>query len=486
MPTRVAPYLAPWAPWLAALLALTLLRLVVAAAAPLLPDEAYYWLWSRALAPGYLDHPPMVALWMRLGTAIAGDGSLGVRLLAPLSALAGSVLLWDAAECLLPGRGAGVPAAALMNATLLLGVGAVTMTPDTPLLFFWTATLWAVARARHTGEGGWWLAAGAFGGCALASKYTAALLGAGLLLWLVATREGRGWLRRWQPWAAAALALLVFAPVVAWNAAHGWASFAKQGGRTGDWQPAHAVGYLGELLGGQVALATPLVFALCAWGTWAALRAVRRDGAAALLACLTLLPAAVFVQHALGDRVQGNWPAVIYPSACVAAATLRSRLWRPAAALGFVMAAVVYVQVAAAPFRLPRPLDPTLAQLAGWPALARAVSAQEQRLGAAFITAEPYGVAAELARDVPLAIPVLAAGRRWSLLHLLPAPMSGTGLFVEPARRGLPDPALWADAELVGTLDRTRNGEVAETYHLYRVRPRPGSLPVLLPRPEIP
>ncbi len=483
MPTCIAV----WAPWLAALLALTLLRVVVAAAAPLSPDEAYYWLWSRALAPGYLDHPPMVALWMRLGTDVVGDGSLGVRLLAPLSALAGSVLLWDAAECLFPGRCAGIPAAALMNATLMLGVGAVTMTPDTPLLFFWTAALWAVARARYAGRGGWWLAAGVFGGCALASKYTGALLGAGLLLWLVATREGRAWLRRPQPWAGAALALLVFAPVLAWNAAHGWASFTKQGGRTGDWRPAHALGYLGELIGSQVALATPLVFVLCCWGAWFAVRLARRYGAASLLACLTLLPAAVFVEHALGDRVQGNWPAVIYPSACIAGAALGSRFWRPAVALGLVMTAIVYAQAAAAPFPLPRRLDPTLIQLAGWPAFARSVAEQGQQLGAAFVAAEPYGVTAELARDLPLAMPVLAAGPRWSLLRLQRAPATGRGLLIETAhRREPPDPALWASVEPVGTLDRVRHGEVAESYRLYRVRLRPGSVPVLLPRPEIP
>ena len=482
MPTRIAT----WAPWLAALLALTLLRLVVAAVAPVSPDEAYYWLWSRALAPGYFDHPPMVALWMRLGTEAAGEGSLGVRLLAPLSALVGSVLLWDAAERLFPGQHAGIPAAALMNATLLLGVGAVTMTPDTPLLFFWTATLWAVARARHAGRGSWWLAAGVFGGCALASKYTAALLGAGLLVWLIATREGRAWLRRPQPWAGAALALLVFAPVIAWNAAHGWASFTKQGGRTGDWRPVHAIGYLGELIGSQVALATPLVFVLCAWGACSAVRLARRDEAASLLACLTLLPAAVFVEHALGDRVQGNWPAVIYPSACIAAAALGSRLWRPAVALGLVMAAAVYAQAAAAPFHLPRRLDPTLIQLAGWPELARAVSEQGQRLGAAFIAAEPYGVAAELARDVPPGLPVLAVGPRWSLLRLRHAATVGSGLLVETSRRREPpDLAFWASVELVGTLDRARDGEVAESYRLYRVRPRPGSLSVLLPRPEV-
>jgi hypothetical protein len=49
-----------WA--VAALGALTLLRLAIAAWVPLAPDETYYWVWSRALAPGYPDHPPMVAL----------------------------------------------------------------------------------------------------------------------------------------------------------------------------------------------------------------------------------------------------------------------------------------------------------------------------------------------------------------------------------------------------------------------------------------
>ena len=56
---------------------------------PLSPDEAYYWVWSRHPPPGYLDAPPMVALWIRAGTVLAGDGALGVRLLGPLSVGAG-------------------------------------------------------------------------------------------------------------------------------------------------------------------------------------------------------------------------------------------------------------------------------------------------------------------------------------------------------------------------------------------------------------
>ena len=148
----------------AALAAVTLIRLAVAALAPLAPDETYYWVWSHALAFGYLDHPPMVALWIKAGTLLAGQTALGVRLLGPPAAALASCMLFDAARVLFPSTEVGVAAVVLLNATLLLGVGTVIMTPDSPLLFFWTASLWAMARIAAGGPGIWWLAAGAVRG----------------------------------------------------------------------------------------------------------------------------------------------------------------------------------------------------------------------------------------------------------------------------------------------------------------------------------
>ena len=105
-----------------------MVRLAVAGNAPLSADEAYYWVWSRALAPGYLDHPPMVALWIWVGTALVGDGALGVRLLGPVSGLIGAGLLVQTGQDLFGDRRRGLIAALLLNATLLLGIGTVTMT----------------------------------------------------------------------------------------------------------------------------------------------------------------------------------------------------------------------------------------------------------------------------------------------------------------------------------------------------------------------
>ena len=467
--------------WPFLLLLLTSVRLVVAAWTPLSPDEAYYWVWSRALAPGYLDHPPMVALWIWLGTWCAGNTPLGVRLLAPFAAAAGSVLLAQAAEDLFPGQRRGVPAAVLLNATLLLGAGAVTMTPDTPLILFWTAALAALARLHRTGNGAWWLAVGLAAGLALASKYTAALLGVGIVLWLLAVPGQRRWFGQLPLWAGGALAVAVFAPVVWWNAGHGWAGFIKQGGRVNDWDPSRALHTLGELLAGQVGLATPLVFVLLAAGVIMAVRrTLRRDPAWTLLAALTVPAALVFVQHAMGDRVQANWPAIAYPAAAIAGAAVGWRLWCPAAALGLVLTGAVYLQSAAAPFALPRRLDPTLIRLGGWDGVVRDLDALRVQAGADFAASESYGAASLLAFGMR-GVPVLGAEPRWSHLRLPPG-MGSVGVLLATERRSeLPDPAVWATADRIGRVVRARNGVEAEAYRVYRVTLQPGAAVALLP-----
>ena len=86
------------------ILALVALRLVAAAWTPLTFDEAYYWMWSKHLAGGYYDHPPGVALVIRLGTMIAGDTELGVRLVSILLALPMSWAVYRAAAILFGGQ----------------------------------------------------------------------------------------------------------------------------------------------------------------------------------------------------------------------------------------------------------------------------------------------------------------------------------------------------------------------------------------------
>src|SRR3954467_9721762 len=86
------------------ILALVALRLVAAAFTPITFDEAYYWMWSKDLAGGYYDHPPMVAIVIRLGTMIAGNTEFGVRLISILLALPMSWAVYQSAVVLFGGR----------------------------------------------------------------------------------------------------------------------------------------------------------------------------------------------------------------------------------------------------------------------------------------------------------------------------------------------------------------------------------------------
>ena len=381
----------------------------------------------------------------------------------------------------------GWQAAWLLNGTLICNAGAVIMTPDTPLLLFWAAGLAAVARAIRTGNAQWWLAGGAAAGLAMDSKYTAILLVPALLAWLIAVPSARHWLERWQLYAGGAIAAALFSPVFAWNAAHHWASFVRQGGRAGVFHPAEAGRYLAELFAGQIGLATPLLFAVFCVGVvrCARHRAWRESGAGLLLA-VTVIPALVFLQHALGARVQANWLGILYPGAALAAALTGVPFQRPAIALGAALSGALYLQATAAPLALPRRVDFTLIRLAGWGDLAHAADQARSAEGAGFIASDEYGLASELAfhlRGTPMA----AVEPRWSMFNLRPAKLDGqTGILVRSDREANPpDPRIWPNAIAVGTSRRARGGVVAETYTFYRVR-APHAAAVLLPSPAAP
>src|SRR5882672_5287738 len=198
------------------ILALVALRLVAAAWTPLTFDEAYYWMWSRHLAGGYYDHPPMVAFVIRAGTMIAGDTELGVRLVSILLALPMSWAVYQSAGILFGGRRVAASAAILLNVTLMAAVGTLIVTPDAPLLVASSFVLFFLAKVLETGRGVWWPAVGVAVGAALLSKYTALFFGPAILIWLIAVPKLRRWLVSPWPYLGALVAFAIFLPVIQW------------------------------------------------------------------------------------------------------------------------------------------------------------------------------------------------------------------------------------------------------------------------------
>jgi len=213
---------------IALIAAMTLLRIAYANLTDLRTDEAYYWTWSKENVLSFLDHPPMVAWFVRIGTAIFGDTNLGVRVAGLLAMLATQLLLGDIVFRRTHDLRAVAIAVLMMEAALYYGLLMAKVSPDVALIPFATAMVWALVRLAESGDGRWWLAAGVFAGLALLSKLTAVLLlPAVLAFMLVPDWRGR-WLKSSYPYIAALIALALFLPVLIWNAQHDWASFRFQ------------------------------------------------------------------------------------------------------------------------------------------------------------------------------------------------------------------------------------------------------------------
>ena len=464
-------------------LALVFLRLVAAAVTPLTFDEAYYWTWSKHLAGGYYDHPPMVAIVIRLGTMIAGDTEFGVRLISILLALPMSFAVYRSAEILFGGQRIAATATILLNVTLMAAVGTLIVTPDSPLLVASSFVLLCLVKVLETGRGAWWLAVGAAVGAALVSKYTALFFGPAILIWLIAVPGLRRWL--WSPWLylGGLVALLIFAPVILWNADHQWVSFIKQIGRARieDFRP----GFIAELIPTQIGFATPLVWILGAMGLFALFR--RDVGALAsrvLVNAMFWVIVLYFVWHSLHARVEANWFAPVYPAFAIAAAVAAHLVrWNPrwqrvadfclrwAAPTGIVLFALLIVQADTGVLTGYR-RDSTVRSVGvGWRKLADEIEATRQRVAARCILAPDYGTTSWLIFYLPKGTCVVQPTQRIRWVNM-PEPdaaqLTGKLLFVDEIRkeRLLYLDQTFATIERVAELPRMRGPLTIETYGL--------------------
>jgi len=491
----------------AASIALLAIQALAARRLELTFDEAYYTLWSRSLSFGYLDHPPMVALLIRASTSLFGGGELGVRALSLAVVGAMPALVALIAWRLFDSKEKAALAALMWIAMPLVAIGAVFVTPDAPLVVFWTLALAGLVELWRTGDKRWLIALGVALGLALQSKLTAAFFVAGAGLALLATPSLRRWLVSPALYAGLAVALAMFAPFVVWNAEHGWATFAKQLGRA----PPHGFApyYLAEFLVAQIGLINPLVVAAlvpAVWAvTWRAPVSPRsRDEARRILVCTIAPAAAYFILHSLHARVQGNWLAPLYPAAAILAADwvaevrrtgvsgfagmiAKAALW--AAPAGLVVAALIFAEITTGAVPL-GPADP-FARLEGYRALARALDLKARAENAAYVLTQGYALTSLMTTYGNPAFPVVQPEQRmrWIFEPAPPEPMfAKPGLALGEGGRHF-DLILkmrYRDVEPAGFLQRRQAGGELEAYELYRVAdPYAPVLDPICPRGEV-
>ncbi len=203
------------------------LRLLISLFMGIMPQDAYYYLYSEHLALSYFDHPPMVAYMLKLSSAIFGQSVLTIKLTDFVISMLSFFSFYYLATFFLSKRGA-LYAAIFYGSTLLLTVLSMNTTPDVPLIFFWTIALIVLHKAIFQNKLHFWALSGVLMGLSFDSKYTGLFLLAGLFLFLLMSKNHRHLLFSKQMFVTLILFLITVAPIIYWNFDNDWISFAFQ------------------------------------------------------------------------------------------------------------------------------------------------------------------------------------------------------------------------------------------------------------------
>ena len=282
-------------------------KLLLGISIPLSYDEAYYWVWSKDLQLSYFDHPAMVAWWFKLGEIF--DFLHAVRLpsivLAHLSflvwrevfkdKLSSQQLCWWMLLC-------GLNPLIFLSGTVI--------TPDTPLMLFWSLSVLFLKRSLIEGKLTHYLALGAALGLGFCSKYNIVIFVPLVLALLLLSKAHRQKVK-WQFVPLTILSGLIFStPVLWWNLSNEFISFKFQldhGLGATEWKSYWTTSYIA----GQLAILSPLLFL---YGLkWRNLKAFP------LFYVFGWGPIFFFFLTSFKGLVEANWPLIGYPAVIAAA-----------------------------------------------------------------------------------------------------------------------------------------------------------------------
>ncbi|HXX58886.1 MAG TPA: glycosyltransferase family 39 protein [Thermodesulfovibrionales bacterium] len=390
------------------------------------PDEAHYWEWSRRPDLSYYSKGPMIAYLIGLGTFFFGDTVLGVRFLAVIFSALTSILLYRLGREMY-GDAAGTASAILFQLIPLYSAFGLLFTIDSPFLFFWTLSLYLFWKTIHLLPGAGtegeaqreidnaspgmergsilsWILLGVSMGLGLLTKYTMAFFPLCAFLYLIASKKGRALLGTIRPYLALLIGLVIFSPVIVWNAQHQWVTIRHTAGQAHihDGLQFSAASFF-DFVGSQLGVVTPILLVLVVISLWKVAGGEKKR----FLLWFSVPVLLFFTLKSIQGKVQANWAMTGYITCLIAFSAVFIVPWKEkrfsvkalviaATSLSLTVTAVAHYP---AMLHLPLKLDPS-ARLRGWKDLGRDVSqiyTDALKKGGAFIFTDSYQDSSELA-----------------------------------------------------------------------------------------
>lgn len=279
---------------------------------PLHGDEAYYWMWSHHLQTGYYDHPPMIA-YLIYFTNFISESEWGVRLVNVFSFSIAALYIFKLSSEMFDEKIA-LNAVIIFSSVILVHAGYIITTPDSPLILFWTLSLYYSYGAIFHGKWNDYVLAGFALGFMMLSKYTSILLIVSILLFIILKR--RDILFNIKFYVTVAIASIIVLPMLFWNYQNDWISFNFQlnHGSTETFHISFASAL--EYIGGQFIVFSP-VFAALLFFFLAKDKLYFKENKLFYLVLATLFTLLFFLYKSLFKTMALNYAAPAYVSGVI-------------------------------------------------------------------------------------------------------------------------------------------------------------------------
>jgi 4-amino-4-deoxy-L-arabinose transferase-like glycosyltransferase len=408
-PLRIAIFL---------LFALTVYRLWFITQMQLVPDEAYYWLWSKHLAASYRDKGPGIAWTIALGTKLFGNTVFGIRFFAVVLSTATGALIFLIARKLYDDRTA---LWCLLMALVMpiMAVGSILMTIDSLSVFFWALAILIFWKAIHRDKTSDWFWLGLAVGAGFLAKFTNGVQLGCIGFFLLWSKEHRRLLFSWKMVALCAAFAVSILPILWWNIQTGWVHAIALHSRSGvtNTFEIHPTELL-KFLGGQFGVVSPLFMTGMLVAAVALLLTKHADLRVRFLLSQFLPLYGLFAFFSLNKAGQPNWAApalvagiiftVVYWRRMVA----RHPAWRWGVGAAFAVALLMTVTLhdteplmlglnrVTTHFNM-RPVTDPLRRAQGWDEFAAHVQAAREKYHADLLIANHYSQASMMAFYLP-------------------------------------------------------------------------------------
>jgi hypothetical protein len=197
----------------------SVLNLVQAGLTPLNNDEAYYWMYSKYIDWGFFDHPPMIALMIKIGYFVFHN-ELGVRLLVVMSQVVTLLIIWSLTDIeLRKEKGSVILFIMLVTILPVFNIFGFIATPDAPLILFTSVFLLCYKRFLNSEKSQNIVLLGLSMAALMYSKYH------GVLLIMLVILSNLRLLKSPGFYLASILALVLFFPHLYWQYSNGFPSF---------------------------------------------------------------------------------------------------------------------------------------------------------------------------------------------------------------------------------------------------------------------